>query len=424
MRLPFFILVSLLIGACAGTGEMGSIPEDQRGSVLPERFLDSEVVHTVQLHPGLSETALPVVELGSELQLRLAFDLVDNPARPLTVYFYHADREWNRDLMPAEYLRSFHQDDILDYRGSGATVLPYVHYEYAFPNRSIEFKMSGNYILRVSEQGREDDVLFERPFFVTEQSTPIQMQMDQLMVAGRRATSIQPFVRFQSPSPNASSFDYAVCFVRNAEIESGRCVDRPSLDVQPDISFYLQPEDSFEPLPANYFLDISEIRTGGRVERVNQGRTPWLLEIEPDYARFPGTQLAPFINGKTVIRAANKYITEPDYLAEYVDAVFKFVPPDGNRVSGQIGIAGSFSNWEVHPENILKWNELSSWYEVRLLLKQGHYEYAYVTDDESLNRYMNTGLPQLKNLYTSFVYYDDVFSRTDRLIAVQGVILE
>jgi hypothetical protein len=419
-KITLLLLASIVVG-CAEMSAIGSSNDDDSTVEIFSRVVDYDRIHSVQLHPDKSETALPVVEMNSGMKLRLAFDLVEEQARPLTVYFYHADRNWERDLTASEYLTSFNQDEILDYRASGATVIPYVHYEYSFPNRSLDFKLSGNYILRVSEQGRENEALFERSFFVTEQSTPIEMRLDQVMVAGMRSTSVQPSVLFSAPDANSSVFDYSVCFIRNSEIGERRCVTRPSLDVQPDMSFYLQPDDSFGPQAANFFIDLSEMRTGGRIERVNQQPIPWRIEIAPDYARFSGTQLAPFLNGQSVIRSANRYLTEPDYSSEYVNAVFKYITPDGGPIDGSLVIVGSFTNWESNPDNTLRWNELNGWYETRILLKQGRYEYAYLSDNLALHRAKNNGLPQIGNRFTSFVYYHDLFAQTDRLLAVQGI---
>ncbi len=415
-----FCFLLLLVG-CAETATVGNNENGVASDAAQEVVYDDPHVRSVQLHPDQSETALPIVELGSSLTLRLAFDIVEAPGRPLSIYIYHANRDWERDLFPSEFLTSFHQDEILDYRASGATIVPYVHYEYSLPNRDIDFKKSGNYVLRIAEQGEEQEPLFERRFFVTEQSTPVEMGLDRVMVAGNRSSSIQPIVRFRAPDANANAFDYSVCFVRNADLEERRCVTRPSLDVLPDMAFYLRPDEAFEAHPANYFIDLSEIRTGGRIERANQQTTPWRMEIEPDYARFSGTQLAPFLNGQMVIRSANRFVSEPDYSSEYVDAIFKFVTPDGAPISGNVFITGSFNNWQVQPENALNWNTVSNGYEAKVLLKQGHYEYQYVTSNEVLNRAMNNGLPQLENLYTSFIYYHDLFARTDRLIAVQAI---
>ena len=133
-------------------------------------------VRSVQLYRG-REATLPVMQLDRRGErtsepLTLEFDLVNTRGRTLSVYFYHADRSWNRDLSPAEYLEAFQQDNLVEYEISGATEVPYVHYEYTFPNETIQFRISGNYIVRVTEQGDEEAVLFERAFVSSPSCTP------------------------------------------------------------------------------------------------------------------------------------------------------------------------------------------------------------------------------------------------------------
>lgn len=422
----FLVILCLFVTAgCAGIDKAGKTAREEapgpEGLVLVR---DAPSIRTVQLHPFDSESALPVVQMGSGLKLRLAFDLMELGGRSLSIFFYHADRNWKQDLVPAEYLTVFHRDDILDYHSSRAVFTPYVHYEYLFPNNSIDFTLSGNYILRVSEQGREDEPLFERPFFVSEQSTPIDMRLDNIMIAGRQRTSVQPFVRFRPPSINTNVFDYRVCFVRNFRISQSRCVDNPSLEVQPDLAYYLEPSMSFATVASSYLLDLTDIRPGGRIEGVDQKSIPWRVFLEPDFARFPGNILGPFLNGQSAVRSVVRSVVEPDFNSEYISVTFRFVPPDGIRAEGRVLVTGSFNNWKVDSAKELSWNEMEGWYEGQVTVKQGLHEYTYIAQDPRITSVMNSGLPQIPNLYTSFVYFDDITRQTDRLIAVQGMIVE
>ena len=155
--------------------------------------------------------------------------------------------------------------------------------EVLFPNANIDFRISGNFILRVTEQGREDEVLFERAFFVTENAAPLQFGIDNVMVSGQGFPSAQPLLSFTPPSSLVSNiFDYNVCFVRNGQFESTRCSDKPSLTQQPELLFYLQPENAFEPQEGDYFLDVSNLRLGGHIEQLDLSVSPYQITLEPD----------------------------------------------------------------------------------------------------------------------------------------------
>jgi len=414
-------LFLMFASGCAASDEVRERPvraPEPEGLYLAA---DDSTIASVQLHAGTGENALPILQLGQGLPLRLAFDVMSSRGRPLTITFYHADREWKRDLIPAEYMLSFQRDDILDYRPSRSTFVDYVHYEYTFPNGTIDFRLSGNYVLRVHEQGREDEVLLERPFFVSEQSIPVDMRIDNVLVAGRQYSSIQPFVRFRPNDPTTSAFDFSVCFLRDALYDQMRCAERPSLEGSPDLLFYLEPREAFTPLPVPFYVNIADVRPTGRIERTDQQSVPWRVWLEPDLAELGGSTIDPFLNGQAKIRSAARARGEADFEAEYVSVQIRLVPPGSQPVVGQVGVVGTFSGWQLEADNLLSWNEQEGWYEGDILMKQGQHTYRYVSSNAGLQRSLETGMPQLQNMFTTMVYFDDIRTQTDRLMAVQGM---
>lgn len=425
MRSAFIVPLLCLSLACAGTDEARTSGGDGNAragtSGGMNLAVDADGIGTVQLHARGDETSLPVARLGSNGSLRLAFDLVESNGRPLSVWFYHADRTWRRDLFPAEYMGRFQNDSILDYRPSNGTLVPYMHYEYAFPNNAIEFTISGNYVVRVTEQGLEDDVLFERAFFMTEDEVTVDMRLDNVLLIGAPFQGVQPFISFRPEDPAVSPFDYSVCFVRNHLFEASRCADGPSLAQNPTLLFYLEQSDAFVPTDPTFYLHLGDIRTGGRIERVSQSQTPWRVWLEPDQARFPGSYPAPFLNGQAVLQRSVPGVAEPAFGAEYVDVTFRFIPIDSVPAQGGVFLRGTFSGW--HPTEPMEWNAEEGWYELTVPVKQGQHEYVYASPDPRLQRALSTGQSQFQNRYTTFVYLDDIRRQTDRLLAVKGTVL-
>ncbi len=418
----FLATVTALLPACAVSEEVrsGSDPiANEPGSLITQ---DAATVASVQLHAGSGENALPILHLGRGMPLRLAFDVLSRSTRPLTITFYHADRTWKRDLMPAEYMARFQRDDILDYRPSRATRVDYVHYEYTFPNNSIDFRLSGNYILRVHEQGREEAVLFERPFFVSEQATPLDMRWTTQWSQDGEFASLQPVVRFSPQELSANAFDYAVCFMRDAHYDAMRCAERPSLEVSPDLMFYLEPRQSFTPQAIPFYINTADLRPGGRIERVDRQSSPWRVWLEPDVAELGGSSVDPFPNGQARIQGAVGVRGEANHEAEYVSVRLRLVPPGNRPVPGAVGVVGTFSDWQLTEANTLSWSAQEGWYEGDVLMKQGEHAYRYVSTNTGLQRSLETGMPQLQSLITTLVYYTDIRTQSDRLVAVQGVI--
>lgn len=370
--------------------------------------------------PSGAEKQFPVITARSADAIQLEFDVIGEESRPLSVYFYHADAYWQRDLVPAEYLGVFHRDDILDYRSSRSTDVRYTHYSYQFPNDGISFLISGNYIIRVTEMGQENNVLFERPFFVSEQNTSLQLGIENLLIGQGGFTAVQPSVLFIPPSSlDGSVFDYKACFARNGRFNQTKCIDQPSLIQQPALRFYLTADQAFDPVTADYFLDISDLRVGNRIAKIAFNEAPYTVTMEPDYARFPGDLLDPELYGQPVISEAVSDYADADLSAQYVDVQFSYVTESGGKTTGDVYIIGSFNGWEINPDHRLSWNEDTKSYEVAILLKQGQYDYRYVSGTERLPR---GAVSRPDNLYTALVYFRDIRINTDRLLSMGGFV--
>ncbi len=429
-RLLTALVLCSLVGSCASTDEatekrdrtprrVEALKQEREQISLP-LAIEAKDVSAIQLYSGTDEALLPILAQGSGDFLTLEFDLLQTGGRPLSIYFYHADREWNRDLVPAEYMATFHSDDLLDYRSSQATEIDYVHYRYQVPNRNIQFRLSGNYIMRVTEQGLEDEILFERPFYVTEQAVDLGLSMDRVVADGGY-TAIQPLVQFVPPSsiePNL--FDLYACFIKNGAFGRATCSDRPSLMNPPAVQFYLESNSVFAPISANYFLDLSDIRNSPRIERTDVTVSPFVVELDPDYQQFAGSGIDPLLNGQTIIRGSVRDVAEPSTGAQYVDVLFTFVPVNEERLPGRLSVVGSFNNWRGGEHAELLWIPENKRYEGIIRMKQGQYEYRYLSSNVQTQRAINQGFPRPDNLITAFIYFRDLTKQTDRLLAADG----
>lgn len=415
-------------GGCASSdqAENGERSAGPRAASRTPGFVEMDLaaaensVRSIQLYRG-EEHQLPILALQSNQQATLEFDLMVEDGRPLSAYFYHADRIWRRDLTAAQYLESYQHDNLLEYQISAGTQVPYVHYTYRFPNENIEFLISGNYIVRVTEQGDEEAVLFERAFFITEQATSLAFATDRVLVGDYGFPFIQPIAEFiPAPGTEGDVFDYNVCFARNGRFDLARCSDRPSLMNAPLMQFYLEPETSFEPEAAPYYLDLANLRASNQIVAADFTASPYHVELEPDYAAFGGSGLARPLDGQSIISSVVP-IGDGDVRGEYVLSRFVFVPPDERRLGGDVLVTGSFNGWRYDSAYRMEWVPENRRYEGDILLKQGQYEYRYVSRDR---RALQQSMPQSSSQLLAFVYYDDPSLQTDRLLAVKQTVAQ
>lgn len=381
----------------------------------------SETVRTVQLYQGSDEHSFPIMGLRSSEALTLEFDLMAQQGRPLSIYFEHANREWRRDLSPSQIFESYHNDQLVDYQTSKGTEVSYVHYQYQFPNDDIRFRISGNYVLRVTERGRRDSVLFERPFFVSDEAGHLEMGGETIPIPGQRQRSLRPVAQYEPPSDlRGDPFGYAVCFVRNGRLPDTRCRDRPLLGQQPRLEFELERDRAFAPTTADYTVDLGNLRSSRGIERMDWTVSPFHVLLDPDYAQFSGQDLTTALHGQIVVRESVSGRADPALTAEYVETTFAFVPPGDRPLQGGVVVGGSFSNMDPEQGTRMRWVEGRQRYEGEVLLKQGRYQYFYDGSDPRLTRIIRRSQSRRRNTYTTFVYYEDPSRNTDRLLRVES----
>ena len=424
LHLGALCALPLLLAACAATEGASSGAPVYPGSEAPGGRLalarTDDRIKTVQLHPTANEAGLPILSLDANETLTLSFDLLDEgTGRPLSVYFYHADRTWRRDLVPSEYLRTFLSDDLHDYRTSAATEVRYVHYDYEFPNPNIGFLVSGNYVVRVTEQGQEGAALFERAFFVSEEAAEVALSFQSGFSGGTAV--VQPIVRLQPGSELATAqpFDYAVCFARNGQFQRTRCANDPSLLGLALYQFYLDPRDAFPAERPFYEVDLGLLQVGPEIANVDYSTTPDGVLLDLDYARFGGNVTSASLTGQPLVASVYRSGGYPDTEGEYVAVHFRYVPEGERRANGPVLLTGAFNDWQLDPALELTWDPAVGRYEGTLLLKQGLYLYQYVVDDPTAEP---STLALQPSLYTALVYVHDITRITDRLVAVRSAI--
>jgi hypothetical protein len=352
--------------------------------------------------------------------LMLEFDMLVPDGRPLRIEFRHADHLWQDDyLNETLYMERQSGDTISEYRQDRTPASTYIHYQYRFPNDVIGFKLSGNYVLTVIDASRDDPVLFQRPFVVSEEAVDIGYELRGVPIPGFGGVWNQPYVVIDPrPFPSRDIYDYKACFFKNVRFDLGRCAGVPSLFEAPYISFELDPEASFEPEPDLHLLDISELRSGIGIEEVYLDEEPYELNLVPDLADM-GSPEPSFQNGQSAVREYVIGVARPAYEAEYVLTNFTYIPYKEERASGPVIISGSFNGWQIDERNELTWFEEDKQYRGSILIKQGRHPYKYNIGGP---RPPSQGAFAPESSYSALVYYFDPVQHLDRLVAVRSLI--
>ena len=361
---------------------------------------------------------IPVYRLTDNFQLEFD-DLFGNEAN----YYYsfvHCNYDWTpSDLSRNEYINGFDDIRIQDYTNSFNTLQIYSHYKVAFPNKNTQFKVSGNYMLKVSNEDRE--VVFSRKFMLYEPkvTVPIQVRRTRNMTVFNTKHNLDFSVKsttliFQNPLQNIK-----VMLMQNGQY------NRPILNIAPqytmgnDLIYKYDGETQF--WAGNEFLgfDTKEVRSpGNSVSFVDTKGGLYNTHLYANAARKnnPYTYF-PDINGNYSVRNLNS--TNNAIEADYSWVFFTLSAPSYFGKS-DIYVNGLFNNYALSPDNKMDYNVEKAIYEKAIMIKQGYVNYQFVIADKNRKIDSENAIDgnyfQTENNYTILVYYRENGQRFDKII--------
>ncbi|TAF78576.1 MAG: DUF5103 domain-containing protein, partial [Sphingobacteriales bacterium] len=136
-------------------------------------------IKTIEFFNTKKEQSIPILTLGSDDRLILKFDDLRTGSKNIYYTFQHCNGDWEpTNITQLDYIDGFTYDRINQYRNAANTYQKYIHYEIIFPNSMVAMpKLSGNYLLKVYEDGDESRLLFTRRFYVLNTKMALQAQI-------------------------------------------------------------------------------------------------------------------------------------------------------------------------------------------------------------------------------------------------------
>lgn len=410
----FFLLVVYIQIAGAQTGQF---VYDNK-VYLPQ-------IKTVQCYNTKKEQSIPIVTLKSNEQLRFSFDDLNGSSK---IYWYtveHCTSDWKPSrISPIDYLDGITEDRINDYQYSFNTLQKYTHYTLTLPNNQVKPKISGNYLLKVYEDGNQRKPVVSQRFYVVENLVDVGIEI---------TPSTQVPLRFSNQKVNFTIFhktpiqnpytDLKAVVMQNFIPQTAIVNTRPTF-IRPGSLVYNE-------LTANDFaagnefrkFDIRSLRF--KAENVQDLVRDSLFEVilfqdvngrKPRYTNLVDENGSFFIRN-TDGRDSN---TDADYAA--VSFTLNAAPPTAD---GEAYVTGRFNNYAMDESSKMRFDPGKKRFYVTLLLKQGLYDYKYVwlnkasgQTDQSVfeGSYFETA-----NTYQVFAYYKKPGARWEELIGYSSV---
>ena len=380
---------------------------------------DAVHIKTIILKPVAINSYAPIVQLGEKLLL--TFDDLNADEHTYSYKIEHCNMDWSKsNLLKSEFVNGFAEDRIRAYENSFNTLQPFTNYSVTIPNETTKLTISGNYLISVLND--DEQMVFSRRFVVYEPIVTVG-------VAVFKSRDIFYFntkqsVEFTINTPNMlinnPSEEISPVILQNNNWKNAITGLKPQCFRGDQLLYKYNKETSFWAGNEFLYFDSKSIRSSSlNIANVELGEDLYHTYLFTDEERRnqPYT-LYPDVNGNFVIRNLNGENSNTD--ADYSWVYFS-LKTSQNLEGKEIYVSGNFNNWQLNDANKLTYNEALGLYEAKLLLKQGFYNYQYVTKatDGMISAHdIDGSFYQTENDYTVLVYYKKFGSRYTKVIGV------
>ena len=371
----------------------------------------------------------PVIRLGTNDRILVKFDEIGEDNSYLEYRLIHCDADWQPSrLIESEYLEGFNSVRIEDYAYSTATFVHYVNYLIAFPNEELQIKHSGNYLLQVYDPEKPEETLLQTRFQVTENRARIEGNVTSRTDMGHNTYWQQ--LAFEIDCQGIGELnpyqDIIVYVTQNNREATKRRIMTP-LRVSGDKIIYEHLNDLVFGASNEYrrFESVSNSFPGMRVDSLRymgSNYHVWLKVDEPRQSAsysYDQTQ-----HGRFLVREYNS--TDSDIGADYITVHFLLECPE--LPAYDIYLDGEFTHDRMDKENQLTYDHRVGGYVAEVPLKQGAYNYQYVTRSRQTGEISTSTIEGDKyetlNEYGIAVYFRPPGARADRLISYRILQME
>jgi hypothetical protein len=376
MGIKKYFLLSLLVVLFTGLFADG----DEDKTLRYENYIYEEDIRTVLLYQTSTGDHMPVLSLNGNDTLRLLFDQLGTENEYYQYTIVHCNSDWTpTDLQPMQYIDGNLYDNIDKYKYCNNTYIKYVNYRLDFPTDKLKPKISGNYLLKVYRNFNEEEIVLTRRFYVLD---------NKIGITGTAIPATRPEYRFNRQEvdfmANTKNYlvvnpfqDTRVVIIQNYWQNNAITGLKPLFVNGTDLTYNYEEENVFSGINEFRFFDTRSLRFASMnvdkkyfFEGMYHAR---LIVDEPRaFKRHVGTI---DYNGKRVIdnKDGNDGNIDGDYAWVYFSLKSEVPFPDSVYVLGEL------TDWRVQEQFKLSYNFITRTYEGKAMLKQGYYDYMYVT---------------------------------------------
>ena len=375
-----------------------------------------DYIKTITFKSSTPESQLPILRLGEYLVLE--FDAINANEDDFYYTIEHYNFDWTPSvLVKNEYIDGFDNQRIVNYENSFNTYQIYSHYDLNIPNQQTRGLLkSGNYMITIYDD--YDEVMFSRKFMLVEDVVSVGVQP-------RRTRNFETInekqivnIKINSGGLNLNNplETIKTLVIQNNNLKTAIKDLKPQFTVGNELIYRYDEEASF--WAGNEYLNFET----KNVRAANLGIQ--FIDLKDLYHSYLFRQISrknrpytwnPDINGNFQISAVD--VNTLDTQADYTLVHFRL--REQEFANKDLHVFGNFNNFEIEEMTRMIYNRESGDYECIIKLKQGFYNYKFVTVDFDGNvdeGAISGNFWQTENNYKVLVYYRDLGARYDRLI--------
>lgn len=379
-------------------------------------FFAQNHIRSVQFAPKGFELGYPILSADADVPLQLDFDLMGDTQPALAYRLIHCNADWKRSLIHTnDFLeKTSNEFYIENYQLSVGTQKLYTHYKAEINHKQL--KLSGNYIIQIFPENHPKTVWLQMRFVCVESEVNIEGNVtrsatNQTYKTHQRVQFNVNYDKAKFPTPRTNISAMIVQNLRwnNAQLLKPLFIDNHLLRFN-----YINKNGLFA---GNYefpYFDTSNIfQKKHSIKTLEQDENGEMhCYLYPNEIAANNYFFQKDMNGNFTIRAENTFQLETE--ANYAWVHFTFV---SDKLPSDVFVVGRFNQWKAEEESKLAYDHTLELYHVGLLLKQGVYNYTFVTREANgklknlLGNYSET-----ENDYYIFIYYRDERLQADRAI--------
>ena len=340
---------------------------------------------TVRINKNRQEFSYPIIKMDSENHLLFNFDHVETS--PDTYYYtiIHCTYDWKpSNITYFEYATGFEENKIYDYETSINTLVPYTHFELKIPNEDVKLKYSGNYLLVVYTKNNEnEEIACTRRFMIYEDLVGVKGEVRAGISVDDSKTSQR--LLFSINKNNYNIYDHEkelkIVILQNYQWNNALQNINPSFIDNKTLVYNWDDKTQFK--ASNEYRAFNSINLkieSENVENIEFINPYYFITLFSDKSRnYTKYSTYTDLNGFYAIRT-DRFNTKdfPDVQADYT--MVKFQLENSIPLSTKdVYIYGELTNYELSDDYKMFYNLNNRSYEKLLFLKQGYYNYRYIT---------------------------------------------